>query len=113
MPPRSRLKPSLANVIEDDDDLTRLEEHIHHRATVPNVRALLERNDFVVEREVVMRFAKGAVLFSHHFIKLGFLDAWKRVVPGKKELFFRKPLNRLTGEVGLTIPMAYVEGAAV
>jgi SAM-dependent methyltransferase len=105
------------SVLEDDDDLTRLEEHIHHRATVPDVRALLERNDFVVrrvvEREVVMRFANGAALFNHHFIKLGFLDAWKKVVPGKAELIFRKLLNRLTGEVGLTIPMAYVEGVAV
>src|SRR5215216_6347467 len=72
------------SVLEDDDDLTRLEEHIHHRATVPDVRALLERNDFVVrrvvEREGVMRFANGAALFSHHFIKLGFLDAWKKAV---------------------------------
>jgi arsenite methyltransferase len=105
------------SVLEDPDDLSRLEEHINHRATVPNVRALLEHNDFVVrrvvEREGAMRFANGAALFSHHFIKLGFLDAWKKVVPGKEELIFRELLNRLTGEVRLTIPMAYVEGVAV
>jgi hypothetical protein len=34
-------------------------------------------------------------------------------VPGKEELIFRELLNRLTGEVSLTIPMAYVEGVAV
>src|SRR4029434_319333 len=65
----------------------------HHHATVPDVRALLEQNDFVVrrvvERKGVMRFANGAALFSHHFIRLGFLDAWKKVVPGKEELIFR------------------------
>jgi arsenite methyltransferase len=105
------------SVLEDDDDLRRLEEHIYHRTTVPDVRALLERNDFavrrVVERKVIMRFANGAALFNHHFIKLGFLDAWKKIVSGKEELIFRKLLNRLTGEVGLTIPMAYLEGVAV
>jgi SAM-dependent methyltransferase len=35
----------------------------------------------VVEREVVMRFANGAALFSHHFIKLGFLEPWKSRKP--------------------------------
>jgi arsenite methyltransferase len=105
------------SVLKDDDDLTRLEEHIHHRATVPDVRALLERNNFVVrrvvERESAMLFADGAALFNHHFIKLAFLDEWKKVVPGKEELIFRKLLNRLTGEVRLTIPMAYLEGVAM
>jgi arsenite methyltransferase len=105
------------SVLEDDDYLTHLEEHIHHRATVPDVRTLLERNDFVlrrvVERKVVMRFANGAALFNHHFIKLAFLDEWKKTVPGKVELIFRELQNRLTGEVRLTIPMAYVEGVTV
>jgi ubiquinone/menaquinone biosynthesis C-methylase UbiE len=105
------------SVLKDDDDLTRLEEHVHHRATVPDVRALLQRNDFVVrrvvQRESVMRFSNGAALFNHHFIKLAFLDEWKKTVPGREELIFRKLLNRLTGEVGLTIPMAYLEGVAV
>jgi arsenite methyltransferase len=105
------------SVLEDDDDLARLEEHIHHRAIVRDVRALLERNDFVVrrvvQRESVMRFANGAAFFNHHFIKLAFLDEWKKALPGKEELIFRELLNRLTGEVRLTIPMAYVEGVAV
>lgn len=105
------------SVLEDHNDLTRLKEHVHHRATVSDIRALLERHHFVVRRVVqrdgVMRFANGAALFGHHFIKLGFLDAWKKVVPGKEELIFRELLNRLTGEVSLTIPMAYVEGVAV
>jgi SAM-dependent methyltransferase len=105
------------SVLEDDDDRRRVEEHIHHRATVPDVRALLEQNDFVVRRVVerrgVMRFANGAALFNHHFTRLGFLDAWKKIVPGKEELIFRELLNRLTSQVGLTIPMAYVEGVKV
>src|SRR5262249_4314706 len=99
------------------DDLARLEGHIHHRATVPDVRALLECNDFVVrsvvEREGIMRFANGAALFNHYFVKLAFLDEWKKIVPGKEDLIFRELLNRLSGEVRLTIPMAYVEGVTV
>jgi hypothetical protein len=66
---------------------------------------LLEQNDFVVrrvvERKGVMRFANGAALFSHHFIRLGFLDAWKKVVPGKEELIFRHLLLSCQSEAVL------------
>jgi len=108
---------AFAEVLDDDESRTRLDEHIAHRATIPGVRRLLEENGFevtrVVEREGVMRFAGGAALFNHHFIKLGFLDAWKKVVPGNEQRTFARLLERLKGETRLTIPMAYVEGVAI
>jgi hypothetical protein len=61
----------------------------------------------------------GTALLSHHFIKLGFLDAWKKVVPGRETEIFRRLRSRLdevagqNGELPLTIPMAYVEAVAV
>lgn len=92
-----------------------LRAHIEHRATVAAVRELLENAGFavtrVVERSAKMRFASGTALLNHHFIKLGFLDAWKGVVAGREREIFpilQKRLDDL-GELSLTIPMAYVE----
>ncbi|MEA2237121.1 MAG: hypothetical protein QOC81_1845 [Thermoanaerobaculia bacterium] len=106
----------------DDESLQRLRAHVEHRATVANVRELLESGGFsvtrVVEREGVMRFADGTALLNHHFIKLGFLDGWKKIVPGNERDVFarlRDALNELAsrqGELRLTIPMAYIEAVA-
>jgi len=107
----------LAEVLTSDEERTRLQEHIAHRATVDGVRQLLEQHQFnvqrVVEREGVMRFANGTALLNHHFIKLGFLDAWKKVVAGNERAVFERLLERLHGEIRLTIPMAYVDAVAV
>src|SRR5207253_11134144 len=78
-----------ADVLEGDDAaLERLHVHIDHRATVADVRELLEGGGFevvrVVEREGSMRFANGTALFNHYFIRLGFLEAWRNVVPGRE-----------------------------
>jgi len=102
----------------DVEALTRLRDHIEHRATVASVRELLESGGFtvtrVVEREGSMRFADGTALLNHYFIKLGFLDAWKKVVPGNERDVFARLLDALNakGELRLTIPMAYVEAKA-
>jgi ubiquinone/menaquinone biosynthesis C-methylase UbiE len=107
---------------EDDEALQRLRAHVEHRATVADVRELLESGGFtvtrVVEREGVMRFADGTALLNHHFIKLGFLDGWKTIVPGNERAIFarlRDALNEYAarkGELRLTIPMAYIEATA-
>lgn len=107
----------------DVDALRLLREHIDHRATVEAVRQLLENAGFsvrrVVEKTGCMRFANGNALFNHHFIKLGFLDAWKKVVPGREAEVFthlgralEEVANR-AGELRLTVPMAYVEAVVV
>lgn len=96
-----------------EDGRRQLEEHVRHRATVPGVRDLLERHRFtvtrVVERTGIMRFGSGEALFHHHFIKLGFLDAWKKIVPRDA---FPRVLERLGSEIRLTIPMAYFSASA-
>ncbi|HEX3111546.1 MAG TPA: methyltransferase type 11, partial [Thermoanaerobaculia bacterium] len=94
-----------------------LRDHIAHRATVPSVSSLLTAAGFEVrtvhERESAMRFANGTALLNHHFIKLGFLDAWKAVA-GDPSVFDRlqTELDR-RGPLTLTIPMAYLEARAV
>jgi hypothetical protein len=79
----------------------------------------LEAGGFEITRSVTqesfMRFADGTALLNHYFIKLGFLDAWKKVVPGnEREVFarLRHALNEQAandGELRLTIPIAYIE----
>ncbi len=96
----------------------KLRTHVEHRATVKGVRELLETAGFsvtrIVEREGAMRFANGTALLNHYFIKLGFLDGWKSVVPGREREVFEKLRDRLDreGELRLTIPMAYIEARA-
>lgn len=107
----------------DSEARSSLERHVAHRATVASVRDLLENDGFsftrVVERTGRMRFANGTALLNHHFIKLGFLDAWKKVVPGREAEVFLGLQRRLdeaaanTGGLTLTIPMAYIEAVAV
>jgi ubiquinone/menaquinone biosynthesis C-methylase UbiE len=102
----------------DGDAKKRLDEHVNHRATIASVTELLESAGFkvrrVVEREGLMRFANGTALFNHYFIKLGFLGAWRDVVPDTKRETFAALLKKLDdrGELRLTIPMAYIEAFA-
>jgi arsenite methyltransferase len=106
--------------VGDRPALAALQRHVDHRATVEGLAELLERGGFrvvkVVEESEVMRFTGGSALLRHAFIRLGFLEAWKRIVPGEahEETFTRleADLNRYAegrGELALTIPMAYVE----
>ena len=99
----------------DDAARERLRKHIDHRATVDSVRSLLTEGGFkfkrVVEREGSMRFANGTAFFNHHFIKLGFLEGWKEVSADRD--VWTRLLEKLDGEVRLTIPMAYIEAKAV
>jgi arsenite methyltransferase len=103
---------------DDDAALERLRVHIEHRATLGSVDDLLEAGGFafvrVVEREAVMRFASGTALLNHHFIKLGFLGAWKEVAGADVRGVFTRLRDALDtrGELRLTIPMAYVEARA-
>jgi ubiquinone/menaquinone biosynthesis C-methylase UbiE len=107
----------------DTEGRNSLQEHVRHRATIASVRELLENAGFsvvrVVEETGHLRFASGTALLNHHFIKLGFLDAWKKVVPGREPEIFRRLQHRLNevasraDALRLTVPMAYIEAVAV
>ena len=91
-----------AEILGDDE---KLREHIEHRATVASVETLLTDGGFtvtrVVERSGMMRFADGSALFSHHFIRLGFLDGWKQIVPGREREIFARLVAALDAPTGL------------
>jgi ubiquinone/menaquinone biosynthesis C-methylase UbiE len=99
-----------------------LDEHERHRGTVASISNALDEAGFsvsrVIEQELAMRFLDGTAFLGHYFIRLGFMDAWKRVIPESAwELAFSEiegRLNRLAadrGELRLTVPMAFIEGA--
>jgi len=107
-------KLGLTRALED------LQAHVRHRATVESVSSLLQNAGFHVLRVLTesqpIRFADGSALLQHYFIKLGFLEAWKKVVPpSDQEAVFERieaALNAEAMEKGglvLRIPMAYVE----
>ena len=102
-------------------ELPALGAHVAHRATVDSVSAMLADAGFAT-RDVAtsrfrLRFADGSSLLRHHFIRLGFLPAWKAVV-GADSLqrtfdALERNLNALAaerGELALTVPMACIEG---
>ncbi len=88
-----------------------LREHVEHRATIDKLRALLDGAGFfvrtVIEDTFVMRYANGAALLSHDFVRFGFFPAWQEVA-GEADVF-DELAARLPAPLTLTIPRAYVE----
>ncbi len=106
--------------MDRSDLLPALEEHEEHRGTIAGLRTLLAGMGLEVERTheetLTMRYADGSAFLRHHFIRLGFLDAWKKIVPedARVAVFTRleEDLNAWAaerGELRLTVPMAYLE----
>jgi SAM-dependent methyltransferase len=100
--------------------LAGFDAHVAHRATVASVTELLAGAGFesiaATTGSLQMRFADGSSMLRHHFIRLGFLPAWKALLPPESvEPFFRileRNLNVAAsdqGELSLTIPMACIE----
>lgn len=101
-----------------------LKQHIDQRATIEGITALFDKTSFrlsKVHQEVTtMRFTDGSALLRHYFMKVGFLDGWKRVVEvGEQKTVFARleaNLNALAqahGDLSLTIPMAYIEAERI
>ncbi len=88
-----------------------LHAHVSHRATIDSLRALLDGAGFfvrtVIEDSFVMRYANGAALLSHDFVRFGFLPAWREVA-GEEEVL-AEVASRLPSPLTLTIPRVYVE----
>lgn len=107
----------------DAEGRQRLRAHVAHRATVGGLQAQLEAAGFglrrVIERTTHLRFADGRALLNDWFVKMGFLDAWKAVVPGREVEIFLRLERALEQEaqagagLDLTIPMAYIEASPV
>ena len=106
-------------VLEREGDAAareRLRAHVAHRATVEGLTLLLERSGFRVEavhrRRATLRARDGAAVLSHHFLRLGFLPAWREVAGEARADSIldalRAELDRRAGPAGLvlTVPLA-------
>lgn len=100
--------------------LDSLHSNINHRLELDVLVSLLEKSGFQVERTITekfhMRFLDGSALLHHYFIRLGFMDGWKNVIPKiQQHTFFGRLEQNLNnyaeerGELKLSIPMGYIE----
>lgn len=97
--------------------LSRLHAHIAHRGTIKTLGDLLGRHGLQLtetrRHEAVWRFRDGTALFAHHFIRLGFLPAWREVA-GESDAdatlaALREALDaraHADSELRLTVPLA-------
>ena len=96
-----------------------LDRHVGHRATDTSLKAMLHDAGFVDVNlhidQFALRFANGTALLNHSFMRVGFMPAWKALVPEPQHaLFFRTLEQRLNdlatrhGDLGFNVPMAYV-----
>jgi hypothetical protein len=100
--------------------LQRLRAHVEHRATVEGLERVLATHGLRVERtdtrEAMLRFASGAAVMSHHFMRLGFVPAWRDVAGDGALEALRVELDdraRVAGELRLTVPLAAVVAQAI
>lgn len=103
------------------DLLLKLEAHQQHRGTVESISKIFADSGFKVcrhfEDSFEMKFVDGSAFLNHHFIKLGWLDSWKSLLPEEEheQIFstLESNLNALAKNNNgllLTVPMAYIEG---
>jgi ubiquinone/menaquinone biosynthesis C-methylase UbiE len=101
------------------DCLSEFEKHIAHRGTVESITSLLESAGFVVTKirtdQMRLRYCNGSAFLRHYFVRLGFMQAWKQLIPKDQVMSFfarlEEQLNersRRQGELGMTIPMACI-----
>ncbi len=104
------------------DRVAGLDEHVRDRGTVDSVAGTLRKAGFAVARAetdvFTIRFADGASMLRHHFIRLGFMQSWKSLVaPDRLDETFQALERNLdsvatqNGELALTVPMALIEAS--
>jgi arsenite methyltransferase len=102
------------------EDLARLRTNEDHRGTAASIAASLEGAGFGVERvfedRFAFRFADGSAFLRHVLVRVGFLEAWRKVVePARERTIFaalEDALNQRAAEGGellLTVPRLYLE----
>lgn len=103
------------------DSIEDMKRHIYDkRKPLEEVRQFLAHSGFrkisLEEGTFHYSFTDGTTMLRHHFIREGFLDAWKMIVPEEKSgLIFKeieKRLNEISEKQGffrITIPFAVIE----
>jgi arsenite methyltransferase len=102
------------------DAISAMHQHIYEkRRPLDEVLSLLRHTGFSigsVDHDLFFyKFADGTALFRHFFIRLAFLDAWKKIVPvEKQESIFDEieiRINEISNELGyfrLSVPFVVI-----
>ena len=98
------------------NEIEQMHEHIaHKRPSVDKVKALLQKQQFVIKAmeydQFNYQFADGTAMLNHYFIKLAFVDSWLAILPADRanEIFgqIEQRLNEYAHSYGgfkLSIP---------
>ncbi len=102
-------------------EINKMQEHIYQkRKPLNEFTSLLEKYNFKVKNieqdSFEYRFADGTTMLNHYFIRLAFLDSWKKIIPAKKhvEIFsiIENKMNEkavIEGYFRLSIPFAVID----
>ena len=100
--------------------LPELEKHEQHRGNRQSIANKFEETGFreirFFEEEMIMNFSDGSAFLNHHFVKLGWLESWFKLIPEKeRQTFFRNLEQRINAVAAsgngwqLTVPMLYAD----
>ena len=103
------------------DLVLKLKYHEEHRGSVSSISKMYTANGFTIAHHIEdtfsMRFLDGTAFLNHYFVKLGWLESWKEMIPAELQVsFFDKLEDNLNNYAmtnnGLTlsVPMIYIEG---
>lgn len=102
-------------------EISKMREHIYEKrkpyhqtiSMITNAGFWINR---IYEEVFTMRFLDGSAMFNHFFIKLAFLDNWKKLLsPQERKPFFEileqklNNISKLNGALSLTIPYVCID----
>jgi ubiquinone/menaquinone biosynthesis C-methylase UbiE len=97
-----------------------MRQHIYEkRRPLDEIISMMRRNNFILKDlehdQFCYKFTDGSAMLNHYFIRLAFMDSWKKILPADKvEPVFEKvelrlnEKSRLLGGMKLSIPFALI-----
>ena len=72
-------------------EIEKLKLHIYEkRKPLDEIKQLLTQNNFSINKinhhHFALKFIDGSSMLNHYFMRLDFLDSWKRIIPSDKQL---------------------------
>lgn len=103
-----------------NDILPELALHEKHRGDRKSISQKFEEAGFrevrFFEEDMRMSFSNGSAFLNHHFVKLGWLESWFKLIPEKERKPFFGSLEQRINAVAssghgwhLTVPMLYAD----
>jgi len=97
-----------------------MRQHIYEkRRPLDEIISMMRRNNFILKDlehdQFCYKFTDGSAMLNHYFIRLAFMDSWKKILPADKvEPVFEEvelrlnEKSRLLGGMKLSIPFALI-----